>query len=1192
MAFTTNQSAVAELYIAALGRSPEMAGLDYWVGRLESTGSDALTLTQIQAAFFDNNIAEVAARFPVGTTAAQYVEAIYVNVFGRASDSEGSAFWSAKIATDGADSVMAQMLTIAKDPVNSVDKAYLESKIATATAAYDAEVDAVTNLGQTFMLTTAANDVIVGTTGNDTITATTATDDAADIVLDNTSTDNDTMNWTATDATAALRITKVENVNVSIANTAAKVVDAENFTGISNLTVTRADVTVAGSTITGNKAVSVTHVDGVEIAKITTGAGTTTVAVDQSAGTITESKAGTVVDAATATGTVTVTGAATVTAGTTGTGNKVTVQAINDASLTAENAKAVSITAAEVLEAEVKTNTELMTGAVTINAAKANTITVDNAVGGVTITAGTTSVASTTITVSNIDASGATITTGTGAGTSSVTTDKEISIELEGTILTTDAATVSAAGTITLDANNAGQVVDILNLSGNGAAATYTIADGDTVATYNLTGNQSITVSNTAAAFAGATALTDSTTAGTTTAKVTTVATADLSGIAADVIKLNDTGTAAVITVATGANIQLAADQNTSLAFAGKTTGATVSVATADDTAANGTTIELTVAAFTASTYVQTLNIDATVGKFTATSTTLDIAGTDATTLNITGTKNVTLGTTIAKTINAADLTGALSLTMTDNTNAAAAAVAITSGTGNDALVFNDVGSDYSVFTVDAGNGTNEITITAAKETSSFASGTGSDTVHVNANAAYVITTGDGSDTVNIGDGVDTDSIIIGGAGTGDVLKFLEVDGSADLNAKTNFAFSGFETLNIAALTSGELKISNAQFNAQTLTVLGDAVADKLVIVDQTAVGSTIDASNVTVTTAVLELQGGAGADIITGSAYADLIDGGVGADTLSGGDGSDTYVAVTTLNAIVELEGASTGVQTGMVVNLSSAAITNTTILGTSTGYTADTVTSVATNSAAYLYAASASTNASTVDTLASVENVTGSAGADYIVGSAGANTINSGAGADYVIGGLGIDTIGLGGADTAADRVVISDITASANRDVITGFVTTSDDIIIGLANTTVATAAGNAVATSNTTVAGVGGGALALTGATTANCDVIIMDNVTAAGANSGDLSLTTAAGLDGTELLKALTTAGAADTYTGITAAAASQKVYIQATQGGVNYLYFASDADADSLIEASEIALVGTITTTAAGALVQADYTVA
>jgi len=151
MAFTTNQSAVAELYIAALGRSPEMAGLDYWVGRLESTGSDALTLTQIQAAFFDNNIAEVAARFPSGTTATQYVEAIYVNVFGRASDSEGLAFWAAKITTDGADSVMAQMLTIAKDPANSVDKAYLESKIATANAAYDAEADA--GAGETGMLT-------------------------------------------------------------------------------------------------------------------------------------------------------------------------------------------------------------------------------------------------------------------------------------------------------------------------------------------------------------------------------------------------------------------------------------------------------------------------------------------------------------------------------------------------------------------------------------------------------------------------------------------------------------------------------------------------------------------------------------------------------------------------------------------------------------------------------------------------------------------------------------------------------------------------------------------------------------------------------------------------------------------------------------------------------------------------------
>jgi len=241
MAFTTNQSAVAELYIAALGRSPEMAGLNYWVGRLESTGSDALTLTQIQAAFFDNNIAEVAARFPAGTTAAQYVEAIYVNVFGRASDSEGSAFWSAKIATDGADSVMAQMLTIAKDPVNSVDKAYLESKIATANNAYDVEVDAVTNVGETFTLTTGTTpaDTIIGTAKNDTITAASGTLEGTDIIIDQSSTDNDTLNVTykTADMTLTPTISKIENINVTI----------DAFAGT---TTTFAATNVTGATIT------------------------------------------------------------------------------------------------------------------------------------------------------------------------------------------------------------------------------------------------------------------------------------------------------------------------------------------------------------------------------------------------------------------------------------------------------------------------------------------------------------------------------------------------------------------------------------------------------------------------------------------------------------------------------------------------------------------------------------------------------------------------------------------------------------------------------------------------------------------------------------------------------------------------------------------------------------------------------
>ena len=84
-------------------------------------------------------------------------------------------------------------------------------------------------------------------------------------------------------------------------------------------------------------------------------------------------------------------------------------------------------------------------------------------------------------------------------------------------------------------------------------------------------------------------------------------------------------------------------------------------------------------------------------------------------------------------------------------------------------------------------------------------------------------------------------------------------------------------------------------------------------------------------------------------------------------------------------------------------------------------------------------------------------------------------------------------------------------------------------------------------------------------------VVLLTATAAGANSGDLS----AALDGSELLKALTNATAADTYTGITTTATDDKVYFAVNQGGVTYLYHGEDGDSDDLIDASELVLIGT-----------------
>jgi hypothetical protein len=73
-------------------------------------------------------------------------------------------------------------------------------------------------------------------------------------------------------------------------------------------------------------------------------------------------------------------------------------------------------------------------------------------------------------------------------------------------------------------------------------------------------------------------------------------------------------------------------------------------------------------------------------------------------------------------------------------------------------------------------------------------------------------------------------------------------------------------------------------------------------------------------------------------------------------------------------------------------------------------------------------------IDTLASIENVTGTNLADYIVGSAEANVITGGAGADTMTGGDGADTFVFAAGDsTATGGAASDDITDLAIGDII---------------------------------------------------------------------------------------------------------------------------------------------------------------
>ena len=1054
------QSQVSSLYVTIFGRASEGAGNTYWQTAAADLSDGATQMLDTQAAtdYFGTSL----------DTDQAFIEHIYLNTLGKtyAEDTEGVDYWVGRLA-DGesrgavvatlieavytyADSTDATTKAAYDQFVNRVevsdycadtlDGADLDANDADAMAVYTAYISSVTddastvtaaqadidmdaNPGESFTLTTST-DVLVGTAGNDTFVGVDSSDtaldtyDDADRVVDSSTSDSDIYNLT-TAATAIPDAVNVENVNVttSVINGGANTVNASNLSGVEVLTVTGADLVVGGASIAGEKDVTVTGLDATKVAKVVAGDGAEDVVVTQA------TKAGVTVDADNASGDVTVTGAATVTASGAGTGDTVTVQAFTDAiagtaaKAVVENAKAVTVSTAAQTVA-VSDNVNSFTGVIDVTADSARSVTIDNAAGGATVSAlrDSDATADTTINVNNIDDTGATITAGTGSKSGSSTYD--VVVNLDGTTATSDQATVTAAGYVTLDASaGGGQLVDNLNLSGNGAAAIYTDATGDAGAAttvFTLSGDQDVTLSTTTAALT-LTTVTDATTDATTVAKLTTVGASDLSKVATDQIQIAAAGSGDVV-LADGANVVVAKDQTT-LELSGKTTGQTLNLSTGDDTAASGATIDIAFStALDVSDNFTTVNIDATTGKFSATATT---AATTAAVV-VTGSKDVALGNLTAKSLDATAATGKISL---DTANVEL--TSIKTGSAADTVTVDQA----AAYTVDLGAGDNVLTITTAADASSFTTGAGADTIAVDAANSIVVVSGAGNDEVTIAHNIDSDAIIVAGDGT-DELIFADTDGN-DFSTNANFAFSGFETLDISALTSGSITVSAEDFAANnTFKLSGNATADNLTVVNtSTTAGATIDASNVTYDSTVassLTLQGGVKTDTITGSAKDDTITASAGGDTVDGGLGTDTYDAQA-LDSVREVSTATNASQ-GVVINLGNTAVTATTVLAATSAFTAQGLTSISAGTVAYTYSADAADNSAVVSTLSNIENVVGSDGKDYIVASSAGSSITAGTGVDYVVLGTGADVI--------VSATTDIDTTDGAVTDIVSGF------------------------------------------------------------------------------------------------------------------------------------------------------------
>ena len=259
MAFT--QLEISELYVATFNRAPDAAGLAYWMG----TGTPATTATTVlEVANAMLASEEMAATYPSTQTTTEFVEAMYQNLFGRAAEQAGLDYWVGQIDTGAVAKESMIKALIEGAQANTTDEgkadaAILDNKAAvgvyfaeqglsdttdaatvlegvtadtaTVTTA-EAAIDAMLGTpGETFALTTGT-DTITGTENDDTVTGLINTLTANDKIEDASTTDNDTLSVElVANVDNTTTITNIENLNFDVIS-GQRNVDMANITGV------------------------------------------------------------------------------------------------------------------------------------------------------------------------------------------------------------------------------------------------------------------------------------------------------------------------------------------------------------------------------------------------------------------------------------------------------------------------------------------------------------------------------------------------------------------------------------------------------------------------------------------------------------------------------------------------------------------------------------------------------------------------------------------------------------------------------------------------------------------------------------------------------------------------------------------------------------------------------------------------
>ncbi len=347
-----------------------------------------------------------------------------------------------------------------------------------------------------------------------------------------------------------------------------------------------------------------------------------------------------------------------------------------------------------------------------------------------------------------------------------------------------------------------------------------------------------------------------------------------------------------------------------------------------------------------------------------------------------------------------------------DTLDGGAGADSLIGGAGNDTYIVDNVGDKV----VEAANGGTDLVKSSVSFTlaanveqliltgSAAINGTGNELANVitGNSAANSLSGAAGNDTLNGGAGNDT---LDGGAGNDSLDGGAGADNMIGGAGNDTYVVDNVGDKVVEAANGGtDLVQSSVSFtlgaNVEQLTLTGSAAIN----------GTGNELANViTGNSAANSLSGGAGNDTLDSGAGNDTLDGGAGVDNMIGGAGNDTYIVDNAGDKVVEAANGGTDLVQSSVSFSLGANVEQLTLTG-----------SAAING-------SGNDLANVITGNGAANTLSGGGGNDTLNGGAGNDSLNGGAGNDYLIGGAGNDTLsGMGGADT---------LTGGAGNDLLIG-------------------------------------------------------------------------------------------------------------------------------------------------------------